>query len=173
MTSRLRVASMMVTVAGLASACADEDLTGVRTDDPRDITVSGIGANAPTTTIVRLTPSTRPPRGGSLPVFYRMQVQAGNTVAIIAQRFGVRAEYITWNNEGVLRDGELVEGTRLAIPSANGILHEVQPGETLSEIATRYGVDLQAILDHPANASIGSTSLPATTVILVPDASRP
>jgi LysM repeat protein len=166
-------------VAVLTSACADEDLESAKADAPRSITVSGIGANAPsvkgtsvTASSTRVNLSPRQPGPDALPMFYRMQVRPGDTVASVAERFGLRPEYVIWNNESALRDGELIEGAILDIPSANGILHRPQPGETLADIAARYGVEERVILDFPANASIAAAPTAGTT-ILVPDARRP
>ena len=168
-----RLASLVVLLSGMASACADEDLEGLKADDPRRVTVSGIGANAPAVTRVSLTPSTGQMRTDAVPVFYRVEVGPGDTVAVIAERFRLRPEYVIWNNEGALRDGDLIEGALLDIPSANGILHRPQPGDTLASIAARYGVEPQTILDHPANSSIAASSILSSTVILVPNGSMP
>jgi hypothetical protein len=172
-----RLASTLVALSAIA--CADEDLEG-KADSTRGITVSGIGANAPSATGTSLTPSSAkvnlppgPRSAEAQPVFYRFRARPGDTVASVAEQFRLRPEYVIWNNEGVLRDGELIEGAFLDIPSANGILHRLQPGETLMDIAARYGVELQAILDHPANASISSPSVPPSIVILVPDGRMP
>ena len=167
------MAALVVIAAALASACADEDLEGAKADDTRSVTVSGIGADAPSITRVRLTPSIGHAKPDALPVFYRVRVEPGDTVAVIAERFRLRPEYVLWNNGGALRHGELVDGAVLDIPSANGILHRLQPGETLPDIAARYGVELQAVLDHPANASVGAAQMVPPTVILVPNGRMP
>jgi hypothetical protein len=132
----------MVALAALAGACADEDLEGTNAEDSRSITVSGIGANASSVTRPSVTPSTGSARPSTLPVFYRLPVRAGDTVATVAGRFRLRPEDVIWNNEGVLRDGELVEGTFLEVPRANGILHRLALGETRSGVAARYRREL-------------------------------
>ena len=100
-------------------------------------------------------------------------MQPGDTVTVVAERFRIQPEYVIWNNEHAMRDGDLIEGARLDIPSTNGILHRPQPGETLADIAARYGVEVQAILDHPANASVAAVSPLPPATILVPNGRIP
>jgi spore germination protein len=105
-------------------------------------------------------------------VFYRVQVGEGETVDVIARRFGVRRESVIWNNEATVGDGEPLKGSLLAIPSVDGIIHEIRPGETLAEIASRFGVEVQAIIDFPSNAINSPTAVPSGT-ILVPGGRKP
>ncbi|MSP22927.1 MAG: LysM peptidoglycan-binding domain-containing protein [Dehalococcoidia bacterium] len=162
---------MTLALALLVAVCADEDLDTTKRGKPPSITVMGVGAGARRTE--RVTISLGAPTGREqLPVFYRVQVHPGDTVEIVARRFGISPEYVVWNNEGALRNGEPVEGSLLALPSRDGILHEIRLGETLSEIAARYGVALQDILDFPANGIGNPTTVPART-ILVPGARKP
>ena len=73
-------------------------------------------------------------------------VQEGDTASGIAARFGIDLQYLLWANSH-LRDGEfLATGKTLIVPLGNGILHDVRYGETLSDIALRYGVAVEAIL---------------------------
>lgn len=172
--SMWRPASTLLALMVLVGACADEDLgTGAPASAPdvAGVTLPGVAAGAPTSTRVAVTPSIAPARG-ILPIFYRVEVREGDTVEVVARRFGLRPEYAIWNNEGALRDGELVEGALIQIPSVDGIIHHVRLGETLAEIAALYGVDVQAILDFPANAISSPTAVPSGT-ILVPGGRKP
>jgi len=82
-------------------------------------------------------------------------VAEGDTASAIAARFGIDLQYLLWANSD-LRDGELlVVGQMLIIPPANGVLHDVRYGETLSAIAARYGVTVEDILAWAGN-NIGS-----------------
>ncbi len=78
-------------------------------------------------------------------------VQDGDTASSIAAQFGIGLEYLLWNN-AELSDGDFLEiGQVLIIPSGDGIIHYVRYGETLSDIAARYGVSLEEILAWPGN----------------------
>ena len=95
--------------------------------------------------------------GPALPVLsYQLYpVAEGDTASAIAARFGIDLQYLLWANSD-LRDGELlVVGQMLIIPPANGVLHDVRYGETLSAIAARYGVTVEDILAWAGN-NIGS-----------------
>lgn len=180
--SMRRVPSMVVLALVFASACADEDGAPSNEGALPGVTLPGVAAGAPRskvvvastaqTTRVSLTPSSRPARSAQPPVFYRVQVREGDTVGSVARTYGIRAEYVVWNNEDALQNGELVEGALLAIPSVEGIIHTVRLGETLAEIATRYGVEVQAIIDFPSNGISSPTAVPGST-ILVPGGRKP
>ncbi len=161
-------------LALLTAACADEDLVG-RASAPADITLPGVAAGAPTPTSGRVSvaASKGSPASEQLPVFYRYQAREGDTIASVAARFGIAREYVVWNNEGTLRAGALVAGALIEIPSIDGIIHHVRPGETLAEIAAYYSVEPRAILDFPANGLSGPTAVPLGAVILVPGGRRP
>lgn len=82
-------------------------------------------------------------RGPGAVVMYL--VQPGDTLAALAERFGVDAELIQLLNG--LADGELLAGQTLRIPTVQGAVHIVRAGETLSEIAEAYGVALGTITE--------------------------
>jgi len=70
-------------------------------------------------------------------------VRAGETLSVIARLYGVSPAAIADAN-GLLNPNLIFVGQRLTIPPvgpADEITHVVRPGETLSSIARRYGVD--------------------------------
>jgi murein DD-endopeptidase MepM/ murein hydrolase activator NlpD len=82
-------------------------------------------------------------------------VMEGDTASAIAARYGVDLQYLLWANPD-LRDSEfLTLGQLLIVPAGNGIVHDVRYGETLSDIAARYGVTVEEIVAWPGNG-IGS-----------------
>ncbi len=88
-------------------------------------------------------------------------VQTGDTLAGIAQRTGVPADYLIASND--VDPSRLRPGQQLLLP-AGGVLHTVKPGQSLADIAQSYGVAESAIL-----LANGLSEAPATGLrILVP-----
>ena len=101
------------------------------------------------------------------PLFFRYEVQEGDTVSAIAERFGITANYILWNNIDIIPDADFLSvGEEIQIPSVGGILHGVRYGETLLEIADRYDANIVDIIE--VNGLDGEGSIFADTTILVP-----
>jgi LysM repeat protein len=74
-------------------------------------------------------------------------VQPGDTLGAIASRYGVTAAALAEAN-GIDPAGVLLAGAKLAVPAPAkrpGITVTVQPGETLSGLAARYGVSLASL----------------------------
>jgi LysM repeat protein len=107
------------------------------------------------------TPAAAPPAtpasgsSGTQVTGQRHAVQPGETIAGIARRYGISADdLIRWNG---LVDGRLYATTRLVLfdpgslptfsgaTTTSGATHTVAPGQSLSSIATRYGVSSSAI----------------------------
>jgi murein DD-endopeptidase MepM/ murein hydrolase activator NlpD len=103
-------------------------------------------------------------------LFYRYQVQTGDTVSGIAVRFGIESQYILWNNIDIISDTSLLSvGTTLQIPSVEGIIHQVKVGETISDIATQYEANASDIIGFPANELANNPNLlKEGSTILVP-----
>ena len=101
------------------------------------------------------------------PLFFRYEVQEGDTVSAIAERFGITPDYILWNNIDIIPDADFLSvGEEIQIPSVGGILHGVRYGETLLEIADRYDANIVDIVE--VNGLDSEGSIYADTTILVP-----
>lgn len=107
--------------------------------------------------------------GEQKPLFYRYQVQQGDTLSGIAARFGVSAQHIVWNNIDLILDqNQLTVGDRLQIPSVEGMIHQVRVAETLTEIAAKYDAAVADIIGFPANNLADPNLLKEGSTILVP-----
>lgn len=105
----------------------------------------------------------------TIALYYRHEVQEGETLSGIAGRYGVDREHIIWNNIDVIDDENLLTvGQILQVPSVGGILHAVRLGETVSDIAALYDANVQDIIDFPANNLGDPNMLVENTTILVP-----
>lgn len=84
----------------------------------------------------------------------RHRVQNGETLTEIAREYGVTVEAIAAANgladpDVVLAGAELTIPTKSEVPASGqpeSLIHVVAPGETLSAIARRYGLDVSALL---------------------------
>jgi len=104
-----------------------------------------------------------------LPLFYRYEIQEGDTLSSIAGRFGIDADYIIWNNVDILPNEDLLAvGQQLQVPSVAGIIHDVRLDETLTEIAERYEAEDADILAFAANGLANANLLQEGVTILVP-----
>ncbi len=76
-------------------------------------------------------------------------VRAGETLGVIARRYGVSVSALQEQN-GISRPEMLQAGKRLKIdawPRRHALFHQVRRGETLASIARRYGVSIRSLKD--------------------------
>lgn len=76
-------------------------------------------------------------------------VKSGDTLASIANRFGISVESIKWSNG--LKSDVIKPGQMLKIPPDEGIVHKVEVGESIYSIAKKYNVPAQNIVNFPMN----------------------
>ncbi len=98
-------------------------------------------------------------------------VEAGDTLSAIARRYGVTVEEIMSAN-GLTDPNRIYVGDQLVIPrldDSGQTIHTVQAGESLSIIARRYGVTVEALA--AANGLSSPDSLSAGQRLIVPGGS--
>lgn len=171
-----------VTVSGLsvpgvgASATGDPVLTSnvlpdtVRRDELQDglnaLSGNGSGGSDGQESVVADTGAPENP-------FLLYSVQEGDTASAIAARFGIELRYLLFANPD-LRDGELlVVGQMLLIPAGNGLLYHMRYGETLSDLATRYGVSVDAIIGWRGNGINSADQVVEDQLVFIPGGSPP
>lgn len=105
---------------------------------------------------------------------YRLYtVREGDTASNIAARYSIDLQYLLWANPD-LRDGELLTvGQMLVVPGGNGLLHDVRHGETLGNIAARYGVSVEGIMAWPGNEIASADQVIADQLVFVPEGVPP
>ena len=74
------------------------------------------------------------------------KVQAGDTVASLAQKFGVTSNSIEWSNN--LRGNSLILGQTLLIPPVNGLVYIVKSGDTVASLAQKYNASAAQIIAY-------------------------
>jgi len=77
------------------------------------------------------------------------QVQSGDTVTSVANKFGVSADTIRWQNN--LTKDTIKVGQTIKILPVTGVAHTVAKGDTVYSIAKKYDAEAQAIVDFPFN----------------------
>jgi murein DD-endopeptidase MepM/ murein hydrolase activator NlpD len=100
-------------------------------------------------------------------------VQKGDTLSIIAQKFGISEDTIRWAND--LSDDSLNVGDTLSILPVSGIAYKVASGDTVYSIAKKFNTDPQKIVDFPFNdfANPETFSLVNGQILMVPDGIKP
>jgi murein DD-endopeptidase MepM/ murein hydrolase activator NlpD len=73
-------------------------------------------------------------------------VEGGDTVSLIAAKFGLGYKSILWSN-GITESSLIKPGDVLHIPPTDGLLHTVAKGENLNTLVTKYRADLNGTLD--------------------------
>ena len=105
------------------------------------------------------------------PVFIAYTVQPGDSVASIADSFGIDIDYIVWSNPDVYEDPDLLSlGQKLHIPSVNGLIYTVKLGDTLFDIASFYQLDVPSILAFASNGIASANTIVEGMVLLLPGA---
>ncbi len=97
----------------------------------------------------------------------------GQTISSVAVDTGRSEETILWANDYRDPAQSLPAGTQLRIPPTDGMLHLVNDGDTLENIAERYSVSPDAITNYQANGVEHSADLVPNRMIMVPGGSMP
>lgn len=100
------------------------------------------------------------PKNESISIY---EVRAGDSLAQIAEMYGVTANTIRWANS---ISGPITPGQRLVILPITGTSHVVKRGDTVASIAKKYGADADEIERY--NGLEGVALVVGQTVI-VPD----
>ena len=117
--------------------------------------------------------STQPTPPPVPPVYIVYTVQDGDTVGGLAARYGVSASSILWSNLELESADSLVPGQYLRVPTSDGIIYDVRLGDTLGDIADRFGVDVQAIIDFSGNNLKSADSIAENQTIFIPNGIMP
>ncbi|HKJ27500.1 MAG TPA: M23 family metallopeptidase [Anaerolineales bacterium] len=81
------------------------------------------------------------------------EVQQGDNVFSIAEKFDLEPETILWGNYETLQDNPrfLAIGQTLTILPTNGVYYRYSVGESLISIATNFDVSVETIVSYPGN----------------------
>ncbi|MEZ4502711.1 MAG: LysM peptidoglycan-binding domain-containing protein [Dehalococcoidia bacterium] len=155
--------TVLVTIAlasMLAAACSSE---ADPTSTPTPTTEATSTVEAASTVVspqITGTPDEMPP------LSYTYETVEGDTLGSVATRFGVSEAAVRLSNPDI--EGEPAPGTALRVPAIEGVLHTMELGETLTNIAARYGVEVEAIIDFASNGLSSPEDGTPGAIILVP-----
>jgi len=93
-------------------------------------------------------------------------VQGGDTLSVIASKFGVTTNSIKWSNSGISDIDSIKPGMTLKIPTVTGIVYTVKKGDSLELIASKYKSNSSLIVSY--NDLYGE-GLAAGQTILIPN----
>ncbi len=100
-------------------------------------------------------------------------VKRGETPGSIAEQYGIKPETLLGGNPQLSQESNLLQvGVTLIILPEDGVLHEVQPGETLADLAALYGIPAADIIAYESNNLEFPYRLYPGTDIFVPGAVR-
>jgi LysM repeat protein len=74
-------------------------------------------------------------------------VAAGETLSTIAARYHVTIADIRWSNSNLYSNDSVSTGDQIFVPPVDGVVVVPRTSDTVQSLATKYGVDPQAILD--------------------------
>jgi murein DD-endopeptidase MepM/ murein hydrolase activator NlpD len=109
------------------------------------------------------------------------EVQKGDALFTIAEKFTLKPETLLFGNYDVLKDSphSLRPGQKLNILPVDGTYHKWSAGENLNSVAKYYGVKPEDIINYPGNhldaSTIGDLTRPNIepgTMLIVPGGKR-
>lgn len=105
--------------------------------------------------------------------FVTYRVERGDTPNGIADKFGIQATTLLGGNPQLSQESSLLQtGIDLIILPIDGVLHDVEPGDTLESISAQYGVSVETIIAYEPNKLVFPYRLYPETQIMVPGAVR-
>ena len=122
-----------------------------------------MAASAPATPVPTPPPS----------VYIIYTVEDGDTVDSLAARYGISPDSVVWNNLDLENANMLTLGQFMRIPMSDGIIYEIRMGDTLSDVAARFGVDVQSITSFAGNRLANADGIAENQIVFIPNGSMP
>ncbi|MBD3311698.1 MAG: peptidoglycan DD-metalloendopeptidase family protein [Candidatus Magasanikbacteria bacterium] len=99
------------------------------------------------------------------------EVQPGDVVGVIAERFGISVATLLWAND--LSSGSVIRpGDRLKILPISGIGHTVKSGDTILKLAQTYDADVSEIINYNSLKNDGR-DIYVGQELIIPDGIKP
>lgn len=97
---------------------------------------------------------------------FEYEVQGGDTLSNIAQRYNLKLNTILWAN-GLSAKSIIRPGQKITLLPVDGVLYTVKKGDTVSRIAALHESDAQKIIEY--NDIADPTKIHAGDAIIIPD----
>jgi LysM repeat protein len=103
------------------------------------------------------------------------QVQPGEKLQDIANRYGISVDDLRWSNFAALQNlsTDVSAGQSIVVPPTPGIVVAVKAGDTAQSLASAYHVNAQAILDFNYIRTDANAALTAGGMVVVPGGTGP
>lgn len=95
--------------------------------------------------LVKVNPQTSDSNRVGLTDYAIHTVESGETLSVIAEKYGVKASTIMWENN-MADPNSLRIGQSLLVPPVDGVGYKVNSGDTLDKIASKYKITAEAII---------------------------
>lgn len=155
-------------IATIASVVADSaELNSYDSASNRAITMNAIVANSQTNVVSASKPASYS-IGSSAEAISSYTVQAGDTAASIAAKFGISDQTLREANN--LSSDAVSPGEVLSIPAVDGVIYTTTAGDTLASIAAKYNSTIDNIISVN---NLVSEDVPVGTRLLLPDGKVP
>ncbi len=120
-------------------------------DPTSDATATSRPTRTPTPAISPTPEPTNPPQRRDDFVTY--MVQDGDSLGLIAERYGLEPKSVLWANYDLLNDNPdfLRAGMQLQIPPVDGVYYQWQGADSLAGVAAIFGSTEDTILEWPGN----------------------
>lgn len=116
--------------------------------------------------LIKVNPQTNESSRIGMTDFAIHTVESGEVLSVIAEKYGVKAETIMWENN-LANANSLRVGQKLLVPPVNGVSYDVGSGETLEKIAAKYQIPVEAIV---AQNGLSDTTLAKGQDLFLPGA---
>lgn len=123
-------------IAAVVAESAHMPITNNVSTLSQSLTVESLLAQTDTNTISK--PQIVQPAANSRAATKYVAV-AGDTVPVLAQKYGISAETIKWANN--LTSDNIEPGKELTIPPVDGVVYTVKAGDTVDSIVSKYKAD--------------------------------
>lgn len=100
------------------------------------------------------------------------EVQDGDTISIIAKKFGISQDTIKWAND-IKNVNTIKPGDKLKILPVTGVAVTVKSGDTVESLAKKYQAEAQGIVDFPFNGVPDDFHLVVGQSLIIPDGQPP
>ena len=117
--------------------------------------------------LVKVNPQTDSANRVGLTDYAVHTVESGEVVGTIAEKYGVSASTIVWENSLANNGNSIRIGQKLMIPPVDGLSYKVVAGDSLEKIAAKYEISAEAII---AQNSLESEVLTKGQSIFLPGA---